>query len=298
MDGQRFDDLTRSVAATTRRGALRLLAAGAVGGLAAMLDRDGAAACRPIRRACSRDGQCCSGRCDPKRRRCDGSCPNGQKPCKGGCIRKSAVCSADPTPPPPPVPGPPGPTGPTGPTGSVGPSGPPPPTNLIDCSGVRVDPLTDEANCGACGRTCPPDGRCVDGDCFCPAGSSLCPGVDRCVDLRTDQANCGACGRFCVSGQTCGAGRCQTEICVGAPTAEICLDRPDPDATECAPECQCGRGADGGTACFDPASIPDRFIFGQCSTNADCLPCDCDPRPGVCIECDGTRVCASSCTPT
>lgn len=275
MEGQRFDDLTRSVAGISRRNALRLLAGGALGGLATLLDRDGAAACRRIRRACTRDGQCCSGRCDPKRGRCQGSCRNGQKLCNGRCIAKSAACDA--------VPGPSDPTG------------PPAQSNTIACGGAQVNPQTDEANCGACGRACPLGARCLEGECFCPAGTSRCPGIDRCVELLTDPANCAACGNRCGPGQTCTDGRCQTAACATANTSGVCAQTPvGLSCTSTNPDCICAMGADGGTACVIPVPVS---LF-PCRTNADCIAeCGCaGDGPFSCIDCgDGVRFCAEFC---
>jgi len=279
VDGQRFDDLTRSVTGISRRHALRLVAGGAIGGLATLLDRDGAAACRRIRRACTRDNQCCSGRCDSQRGRCQGSCRNGQKLCNGRCIANASPCGAVPNPPVlPPAPA---------------------PSGLIPCAGVQVDPRTDEANCGACGRACPAGGRCVDGECFCPAGTSRCPGIDRCVDLLTDPANCAACGNRCGPGQTCVDGRCQTVACAGADTSGVCPNDPnDPSVgVSCSStnlDCICAMGADGGTACV----IPDPISPFPCRTNSDCTEvCGCaGAGPFACIDCgDGSRFCVEFC---
>lgn len=278
VDAERFDDLTRSVAGISRRNALRLLAGGGLGGLATLLDRDGAAACRRIRRACTRDNQCCSGRCDPQRGRCQGSCRNGQKLCNGRCIANASPCGAVPSP-------------------TVL---PPPPSGLIPCGGVQIDPQTDEANCGACGRACPPGARCLEGECFCPAGTSRCPGIDRCVDLLTDQQDCGACNRPCLSGQTCTDGRCQTAVCLNADTRGVCPADPndDPVGLSCSStnfDCICATGADGGTACV----IPDPVAFFPCQTNADCAEdCGCGSTgPFACIDCGlGPKFCVELCS--
>ena len=67
MDGNRFDDATRALAAagtTSRRQALRLLAGSALGGVLVLLGRgEAAAACQANGTRCKEGKQCCSGRC-------------------------------------------------------------------------------------------------------------------------------------------------------------------------------------------------------------------------------------------
>jgi hypothetical protein len=67
MDAHCFDDAVRSLTTTaSRRGALRLVAGGAVGALLAALGlRDAAAhaGCRHQGKTCDRNSQCCSKRC-------------------------------------------------------------------------------------------------------------------------------------------------------------------------------------------------------------------------------------------
>ncbi|HEY0708222.1 MAG TPA: hypothetical protein VGG33_15565, partial [Polyangia bacterium] len=73
--------------------------------------------------------------------------------------------------------------------------------------GDRCYALTqDNANCGACGRTCSAGTSCVNGTCACPSGSTLCGSA--CVELTTSNSHCGACGRACSGSQTCNNGTC------------------------------------------------------------------------------------------
>ena len=94
MDGERFDTLTRTAIATgSRRGALRLLAGGALGTLAGLIGARGAAACRGYRDPCQDTDQCCPGtglRC----RRGTCRCPRTKRWCgrTGRCIPKDACC--------------------------------------------------------------------------------------------------------------------------------------------------------------------------------------------------------------
>lgn len=46
------------------------------------------------------------------------------------------------------------------------------------CSGTCVNLNTDPNNCGSCGNSCFAGQRCTNGQCACPAGTSLCCGGD------------------------------------------------------------------------------------------------------------------------
>ncbi len=90
-----------------------------------------------------------------------------------------------------------------------------------DVGGACVDPLSDEANCGACspanggtGDVCVNTESCSNGLC-CAAGTIKCGNA--CVDVNSDEANCGACspanggtGAVCTTNplQTCDDGIC------------------------------------------------------------------------------------------
>jgi len=95
MDSQRFDDLTRGLTeVASRRTVLRGLLGAALGGLLAQMGIEDAGAafadCRALSKRCSRDNQCCTGRC--KRGRC--TCPMGttKNPTGGGCTATGGVC--------------------------------------------------------------------------------------------------------------------------------------------------------------------------------------------------------------
>lgn len=74
-----------------------------------------------------------------------------------------------------------------------------------DCNGDVVDGCEtslkcDANNCGACGIACQAGTTCVDGQCGCAAGLTVCGQAcqgARCVDLVNDDLNCGSCGRSC-----------------------------------------------------------------------------------------------------
>lgn len=82
-----------------------------------------------------------------------------------------------------------------------------------DCDGEidnGVDVLSDTQNCGRCGRICY-TGACVNGECGCEAGLTLCGGG--CVDTQVSGSSCGSCAHVCP------LGLCQGGVCIGEPSA-------------------------------------------------------------------------------
>lgn len=81
----------------------------------------------------------------------------------------------------------------------------------LACGGRCVDPKSDPAHCGECGKACPDGDRCTAGVCelACPPGANACGGRT-CLDLATDAKNCGACGKTCADTEDCVAGTCVT----------------------------------------------------------------------------------------
>jgi hypothetical protein len=189
MDTCTFDRLTAEVVGRpTRRDALRVLAAGLLGGL---LSRQAAPA-----RAAQIDIY------EPPSEGMILTCAEGLTDCGAGCVDtywddlncgscgvnciaaggecQSGSCRI-----------------PCGPTG-------------FDCGGVCVSYLTDPNNCGGCGTVCPSGNYCYDGVCFgsaCPAGHTNCQ-AGYCVDLGSDHSHCGFCGNSCAWNQACVNGGC------------------------------------------------------------------------------------------
>jgi hypothetical protein len=76
----------------------------------------------------------------------------------------------------------------------------------VPCTDQCADLMTDEKNCGRCGKSC---GFliCISGECQnCPTGKTACNGD--CVDLQSDPNNCGACSTAC-EGAACRFGVCK-----------------------------------------------------------------------------------------
>ena len=102
-DGQRFDDLTRSLAAlgggpASRRRVLR----GLVGGLVAALGGQAAARADHQSSHCARAGEkpkphkaCCAGLEVGADGRCEGECENAADPCGGTCCTDDQYCDPE-----------------------------------------------------------------------------------------------------------------------------------------------------------------------------------------------------------
>ena len=84
---------------------------------------------------------------------------------------------------------------------------------FADCDGTpatgcETNLASNNANCGACGRSCGPGTACSGGSCasVCAGGTTFCGGS--CVSLASDPRNCGGCGNACPSGRSCAGGSC------------------------------------------------------------------------------------------
>ncbi len=182
------------------------------------------------------------------------------------------------------------------------------------CGGACFNALSDDLNCGVCGRICADGGFCVDRDCqpnpscadsraglTCRLTESRlgsCCGAT-CLDFATDPWNCGACGEGCPVDGTCLAGGCVSpdggaESCAkddgGAfcPTGTLCVGGGclSPVCVEGGSGARCGIGdagepsvgmcCDGG--CVDPMS--DSHNCGGCGIECRSGICDGGCLPG------------------
>ncbi len=88
------------------------------------------------------------------------------------------------------------------------------------CDGRCVDPQTDAAHCGRCGRACAAGAVCAGGACrpsnrpdagvVCATGEARCGGY--CATLATDPLHCGRCRNQCAESQVCVAGSCVSNV--------------------------------------------------------------------------------------
>jgi hypothetical protein len=161
--------------------------------------------------------------------------------------------------------------------------GPPPmscPPSMLTCQAPDgppycADPLRDPGNCGACGRVCPPNTYCGEGQCLegpppppaCepPFATCMSGGGTYCADLQRDRYNCGTCNTVCPPNMYCGQGQCLE----GPPPPPAC----EPPFTTCM--------SGGGTYCADLQR--DRYNCGTCNTicgpNDICNAGVCGPPP-------------------
>lgn len=171
---------------------------------------------------------------------------------------------------------------------------------LLRCGGACVNPATDTASCGGCGRVCGPGESCISGVCTCPPGTS-------CAPVLGNPDSCGASGQVCADSQVCGGDRC---VCRPGLTdvGGRCVDlRSDPSScgspgNRCpgdAPVCSggvCRRGCpdalsecDG--ACVDTRRDPRHCggCFDGCDRDQVCVDGNCrDYRAaGSCSACGG-----------
>jgi hypothetical protein len=305
MDHGHVDALTRSVASggSARRGLLRLLAGGALGGLVARLGLAETGAAQPKKHKAKskpkqrrrhqaerkartdrarRRGGATAQDCDPQTQCCsplfpvhcgtrsDGSpacCNDGTKCCPQGdhfiCCPTETYCCAN--------------------NfccfqnqtcGAVGCQGCP--TGQTTCPADRtkcVDLQTDPNNCGSCGHQCTGGSQCVQGSCVCVSPTpDVCGG--RCVDLQTDPNNCGSCGNQCTDAQ-----------CVNG----SCLDCPSGDPP-CGEQCcnpllgEVCVSNFGNPVCCAPAKVCGGGCCAECCASASRQACGTSCGPRCCAE--------------
>jgi len=167
MTEPRFEELSKALTTTTsRRQAMKIFGATAIGGVMSLVGAGGAGAiapgrCRKGGTTCRQNLECCSNFCDPSTGRC--ACPSGTFECPS-----SGIC--------------------------VGPCGP----------GQVFNPTTCACECPAgtttCGQTCCTTGQtCCSGTC-CPRGQ-VCANGACCINPLTCTTNSDCCTSYrCVKG--------------------------------------------------------------------------------------------------
>lgn len=276
MDHSRFDNITRTLAAPSRRSLLGLAGASA---LTAVLGRSEAEA---KKKKCKKPKIKCGKACvNPKTS--PNHCGGCGKRCEGDltCINGQCAC-AD--------------------------------TTRTKCGTACVNLQTDEQNCGVCGEICGGGQTCVSGDCVGATCNQACTGGQHCCDPFgsgtpgcwncCDDQHCVANEVFNARGQVvCRIGGCncpddQPALCpagFGSP-AQRCTD-PRSDKRNCHPDrFTCGPGCPNhpdheccdGTCVFLPKCLNNTGGWQECQT----------PHCGVCgSPCDdeGFGCCNGSC---
>lgn len=295
MDGQRFDALTRALAAgTSRRRLLGVTLASAVAAIGgAILPRSGRAEGAFCGVTCADSGENCDGATDGCYTCCDPlcvdltsdvfNCGNCGVVCAGGeyavCINGGCFLQC--------------------PAGS---------TPCGDGS-YCADLTSDMDNCQSCGSACvsPNDACCPDGCAWldrqvnnCGACGNVCDdGFDccggSCVAIAGDDRFCGSCDVACSPGQRCENGVCG-EIC--APGTVFC----DPDCVDLTSDRSncgaCGIVCDGSTQCRNGACIRPECPGGQTRCQDGCFDLTTDANHcggcnNVCIN--GGGCCGGAC---
>ncbi len=131
--------------------------------------------------------------CGPGLACCDGVCCGAGESCCGGVCEASTSLSC-----------------------SCG--GSPCPDGWLCCPGIGgvvtcVDPDLDPNHCGGCGRACPNNALCGQGQCECALGFADCTATPGCeTQIARDAKNCGGCGRVCGPGTQCVEGQCMCPV--------------------------------------------------------------------------------------
>lgn len=156
------------------------------------------------------------------------------------------------------------------------------------CTPVSCANLNDEAaNCGQCGRACPNTGVCINGNCLCGAGLTLCGTAPNwsCANIYTDTNNCGACGTVCPGGQTCENGLCELPCPSGQTRCGTQCVNTQTDLTSCGmcqQSCVGGEYCDGGACAACESATTDCDGDGWKVSEGDCCDqvggCASDPK--------------------
>jgi hypothetical protein len=295
MSGQRFDDLTKSLAnGASRRTFLKgflSVVGGAALGVGSTEVAAAAGTCKTQGQSCTSE-KCCRGYtclvdatsgtdrfCCANTLVCAGHCcPQG-----ASCVSGKCVC----------------------PAGQV----PCSTTNPLEFTAKCVDLQSDLENCGACNHACsaPPNAMavCAGGQCdfvcnagFTRIGDVCCPNErvcgTTCLATACDPTQCqvcdpasGTCVSTCKSGETCLGGVCcpDAKVCgntclataCSATNCEVC----DPTQGKCVSTCTAGQTCLGGACC------PTTNVCGNTCLATACSPTQCqvcDPTQGKCVS--------------
>lgn len=187
------------------------------------------------------------------------------------------------------------------------------PPGELPCGNACVDVAADNANCGACGRSCAADATCMAGMCMsttidaCAVGNGGCSADAFCMDIG-GIAQCLCKPGFTGTGQTCspctmcGSGDFTSTPCsptsdsVCSPCSQGCLDTHYVSQScggnsdlVCTPCTQCGPGKYASMLCNGMQDT----VCGDCAAN--CVQC---AGPSQCFQCDvGYTLSEGMCNP-
>jgi len=206
MDGQRFDAMTRALAAAANRRNLFKSAAIAIGAVTTFGRKSAFAAAAPYCGVtCVDSGENCDGATDGCYTCCDPLCVDMTTD-PNNCGNCGVICAGGPY------------------------------AVCVDgvCNIVCPDGWTACADGSYCGDLGHDPQNCISCGNVCPSGQTCC-GVGGCIDLTIDLHSCGACGTDCGIGN-----RCCASTCID-PTADLgnCGDC----GVVCAADQICKRGA-------------------------------------------------------
>ena len=164
-----------------------------------------------------------------------------------------------------------------------------------------VNLMTDNDNCGACGRSCVASGAsntCKDGYCVlaCRDSNTDCNGIaeDGCeVDISSDPTHCGSCTTVCPMGAICESSKCvcpPTQSLVGGkcgclPGQTLCdnacvdLTNDDLNCGSCGKTCDVDRTVGGALVGLNGKKLPPHTHTG--CTASVCTKVKCDGVPGA-----------------
>ncbi len=251
MDENRFDNLTRTLAAgASRRTILRALAGGVVAAVAAVARHDDGEAAK-----CGREGESCGcckpgltctgGACCPDDRVCGGACCPAGYTCQGGtCVRAGK--------------------------GNGSPGGCP--TGQAPCNGGCVAITSDVTNCGACGYACP-----VSTD---PCLFAVCAGGFCGFAATNEGGTCAGDGNRCFGGHVCQSGGCvgtNPITCAASDQCHVAGECNPADGLCSNPYADLGITCETGNLCTDDACDGQ----GACIVGTDVVTPNC-PVPNQC----------------
>jgi hypothetical protein len=159
------------------------------------------------------------------------------------------------------------------------------------CGAGCVSTSASDANCGACGTSCPSATYCASSACaaVCNSGRVFC--TDHCATLASDTSDCGTCGHACANLQVCSAGTC---VCSPSATrcSGVCVNL-QTDEDNCG---ACGRSCAGiGSAngyCRSGVCGCISLSQSLCGTNCVSLGAD-ESNCGTCGHvCPSTQICS------